>query len=200
MSKNRSTVASNGNVAASIPPPGDERPAKNTPLEQGTPAPNFTLTSSLQPRVSLDDFRGRPLIMAFYPADWSPVCTDQLAIYQQLMPEWQKHNAQLLGISVDSVWCHYAWAKERHLTFPLLSDFEPKGRISRDYHAYRLPEGVDERALYVIDGDGRIFWSYISPISVNPGADGILNALEQLAQREHELDNAHRTRSKENAT
>jgi peroxiredoxin len=92
------------------------------------------------------------------------------------MPEFQKHDAQLLGISVDGVWCHLAFAKDRKIRFPLLADFEPKGQVSRAYRAYREGEGVSERALFVIDPQGSIYWSYLSPIGVNPGADGILKA------------------------
>jgi peroxiredoxin len=130
----------------------------------------------------LGDFRGRPVILVFYPGDWSPVCSDQLALYQELQSqsEFDKFDAQLVGISVDSVWCHLAFAENRHLRFPLLADFEPKGEVSQLYQAYRAADGTSERALYVLDGDGVIRWSYISPVNVNPGADGILRALEEL--------------------
>jgi peroxiredoxin len=90
----------------------------------------------------------------------------------------------LVGISVDGVWCHLAFAKDRKLRFPLLADFEPKGAVARTYGAYRRQDGVAERALFVIDADGTIRWSYISPIGVNPGADGILMALESLPSRQ----------------
>jgi peroxiredoxin len=130
--------------------------------------------------MSLAEFRGQPVILAFYPADWSPVCSDQMALYQELLPEFQKFNAELLGISVDGVWCHLAFAKDRNLRFPLLADFEPKGEAARSYHVYRADEGTSERALYVIDTAGIVRWSYVSPVGVNPGADGILHALESL--------------------
>jgi peroxiredoxin len=122
------------------------------------------------------------LIMAFYPADWSPVCGDQLALYNELLPEFRRHEAELVGISVDGVWCHDAYAQHRHLHFPLLADFHPKGAVAQSYGAYREREGVCERALFVIDGGGVIFWRYCSPIAVNPGADGILDALERLSK------------------
>jgi peroxiredoxin len=121
------------------------------------------------------------VILVFYPLDWSPVCTDQLALYNEILEEFQAYKAQILGISVDSVWCHMAFAKDRHLRFPLLADFEPKGEIARLYNAYRPKEGVTERALYVIDANGIIRWSYISPLEVNPGADGILQVLDRMA-------------------
>jgi len=119
-------------------------------------------------------------VLAFYPADWSPVCGDQMGLYNEMLSEFQKFDAEIVGISVDGVWCHDAFAKDRHLHFPLLSDFEPKGEVARKYGAYRHQEGVTERALFVIDKDGVITWSYRSPVAVNPGADGILEALEKL--------------------
>ena len=155
-----------------------ERPA--TPLPAGTKAPDFKLASTPDQEVSLADFRGRPTILAFYPEDWSPVCSDQLALYQELLPEFQRFNAELLGISVDGIWSHLAFARDRNLQFPLLSDFEPKGEVARAYGVYREGDGTSERALYVIDGDGVVFWSYVSPVGINPGADGILRALEGL--------------------
>ena len=155
----------------------DNRPG---PLPPGTEAPEFRLPSTPDQTVSLSEFRGQPLILAFYPEDWSPVCSDQLALYQELLPEFQKFDAELVGISVDGIWSHLAFAKDRNLHFPLLADFEPKGEVSRMYQAYRAKEGMSERALYVIDGEGVVRWSYISPVGLNPGADGILSALEDL--------------------
>ena len=152
-------------------------------LEPGTKAPDFSLPATPDQKVSLRDFRGRKVILTFYPADWSPVCTDQLAVYSELLPEFRRLGAELLGISVDGVWCHLAFAKDRKLHFPLVADFEPKGAVSRAYRVYREGEGVSERALFVIDGEGMIRWSYVSPIGVNPGADGILDALEKLPGR-----------------
>jgi peroxiredoxin len=152
-----------------------------TPLVPGTQAPDFQLTTGAGESASLAGFRGRPVILVFYPGDWSPVCSDQLALYQELQSEFDKFDAQLVGVSVDSTWCHLAFAENRHLQFPLLADFEPKGEVSRLYQAYRLADGTSERALYVLDADGVIRWSYISPVDVNPGADGILRALEELA-------------------
>jgi len=151
------------------------------PLASGTEAPDFTLHSTPDQAVSLRDFRGRPVILAFYPADWSPVCGDQMALYNEILPEFQRYRAELLGISVDGAWCHLAFAQHRRLHFPLLADFEPKGAVARRYGVYRDGDGTTERALFVIDGGGIVRWSYVSPIGVNPGADGILRALESLA-------------------
>ena len=133
--------------------------------------------------MSLRELRGRPVILAFYPADWSPVCGDQMALYQEVLPEFSRFGAELLGISVDGIWCHLAFAHDRKLRFPLLSDFEAKGAVSRRYGAYQPTVGESARALFVIDPQGMIRWSYLSPVGVNPGADGILNALEGLQMR-----------------
>jgi peroxiredoxin len=153
-----------------------------TPLPPGSEAPEFALPSTPDQRVSLAEFRGQPVILAFYPEDWSPVCSDQLALYQELLPEFQRFDAALLGISVDGIWSHLAFAKDRNLHFPLLADFEPKGEVARTYQVYRAQDGTSERALYVIDAEGIVRWSYVSPVGVNPGADGILRALENLGK------------------
>lgn len=149
-------------------------------LSAGTQAPDFELRSSPDSTTKLSDLRGRPVILAFYPADWSPVCGDQIALYNEVLPLFREHGAELLGISVDGVWCHAAFGRQRNLHFPLLSDFEPKGGVSRAYGAYRDTDGFSERALFVVDNDGIICWSYLSPVDVNPGAAGILQALESL--------------------
>ena len=151
-----------------------------TPLQPGAEAPDFELPSTPDQKVMLSEFRGQPVILVFYPEDWSPVCSDQLGLYQAVLPEFQKFNAELMGVSVDSVWSHLAFAKDRNLHFPLLSDFEPKGEVARSYQVYRAKAGTTERALFVIDPDGIIRWSYVSPVGVNPGADGILRTLEGL--------------------
>jgi peroxiredoxin len=165
-------------------------------LTPGTAAPDFELNSTPDQKVSLRDFRGRPVILAFYPADWSPVCGDQMALYNEILPEFERFNAQMIGISVDGIWCHLAFAHDRKLHFPLLADFEPKGAVASAYGVYRAQDGTSERALLVIDGEGTIRWSYISPIGINPGADGILAALEELnqnptANKEHRHGDAY---------
>jgi peroxiredoxin len=149
-------------------------------LNLGKKAPNFSLNSTPDQKVSLKDFRGQPVILAFYPADWSPVCTDQLSLYAMVMPEFKKFNAELLAISVDNIWSHLAFAKDRKLNFPVLADFEPKGGVSRKYGAFKEKIGESARALFVIDGQGIVRWSHLSPDGVNPGAEGILSALDQL--------------------
>ena len=136
-------------------------------LPAGTPAPDFALHTTPDQLVSLSDFRGRPVILAFYPADWSPVCGDQMALYNEVLDEFQKFQAQLLGISVDGVWCHAAFAGKNKLRFPLLADFEPKGAVARAYGVYDQKDGVCERALFVINADG----SGEHPLVTGPDAD-----------------------------
>src|SRR5712675_3570686 len=152
-------------------------------LAAGTPAPDFALHATPDQILRLSELRGRPVILVFYPADWSPVCGDQVALYNEILPEFREYGAEILGISVDGVWCHAAFARDRNLHFSLLADFEPKGAVARQYGAYREADGTSERALFVLDADGIVHWSYCSPIAVNPGADGILTALESIAGR-----------------
>jgi len=176
---------------ATSPKPGQGHPYKEmyfrsrrTALPPGADAPDFTLRSTPDQWLTLSEFRGQPVVLAFYPADWSPVCGDQVALYNEMLKEFHELGAQLIGISVDGAWCHAAFARDRKLHFPLLADFEPKGDVARRYGVYRDKDGVSERALFVIDADGKVHWSYVSPIGVNPGADGILSALEDLQNKQ----------------
>ena len=148
--------------------------------QPGRNAPDFSLLDQEGAKVTLAGLRGRPVVLAFYPADWSPVCGDQMALYNEVLPLFRELGAELLGLSVDSKWCHAAFVENRRLRFRLLADFEPKGAVARLYGAYRDDDGTSERALFVIDAAGVIRWSQLSPIDVNPGADGILAALESL--------------------
>jgi peroxiredoxin len=143
-------------------------------------APDFSLQARPDQWIRLFELRGRPVILVFYPADWSPVCGDQIGLYNELLGEFERYKAQILGISVDGVWCHAAFARDRKLHFPLLADFEPKGAVARSYEVYDMRSGVSERALFVIDATGIIRWRHVSPIGINPGADGILRALDAL--------------------
>jgi len=149
--------------------------------QSGDKAPAFALSSSPGETISLSSLRGRPVVLAFYPADFSPVCSDQMALYQAVKSEFDRYDAQLLGISVDGVWCHRAFADSRNLSFPLLSDFQPKGEVSRAYGSFDPKTGESQRNLFVIDTSGTVFWSQASPPGVNPGADGILAALDALS-------------------
>ncbi|MDG4840899.1 redoxin domain-containing protein [Micromonospora sp. WMMD967] len=149
-------------------------------IQPGHAAPDFTLpaTPAGDP-MGPEQFRGRPVVLAFYPADWSPVCGDQMSLYQSATPVFAQYEAVVLGISVDSIWSHRAFAESRNIEFPLLADFEPKGEVARAYGAYQ-PRGEAARALVVLDPAGMVAWSYVSPPDVNPGADGIFDALDQL--------------------
>src|SRR5271154_161756 len=153
-------------------------------LPVGTKAPDFTLPTTPDQKVSLSEFRGRNVVLVFYPADWSPVCGDQLALYNELREQFEEFNASLVAISVDGVWCHLAYGKDRKFHFTLLSDFEPKGEVARQYNAYRQQDGTTERALFVIDGEQVIRYSFVSPVGVNPGAAGILKSLRTIAGKE----------------
>src|SRR5690242_14275957 len=163
-------------------------------LAAGSKAPDFKLQATPDQAVTLQDFRGKPIILAFYPADWSPVCGDQMALYNEVLSEFRKFGADIVGISVDGVWCHLAFSKDRRLRFPLLADFEPKGAVARSYGVYRAHDGISERALFLIDAEGTIRWSYVSPVGVNPGADGILEALEALTPQQESKKNANTIR------
>jgi peroxiredoxin len=149
-------------------------------LSKGQTAPEFELYATPDQKLRLSELSGKRVILAFYPADWSPVCGDQMALYNEMLKFFRKYGAEILGISVDSRWSHMAFAQARNLHFPLLADFEPKGAVSRLYGAYNDQDGQSRRALFVIDEHRVIQWSYLSPDGLNPGADGILEALEEL--------------------
>ena len=149
-------------------------------LKKGDTAPDFELYATPDQKILLQELKGRNVILAFYPADWSPVCGDQMTLYNEMLKYFKKFNAELLGISVDSKWCHMAYTQHRNLHFSLLADFEPKGEVAKKYGVYDTKEGQCERALFVIDEQGIIQWSYLSPVAINPGADGIIAALESM--------------------
>lgn len=152
-------------------------------LAVGTQAPEFALFTTPDQQIKLSQLKGKKVILAFYPADWSPVCGDQMALYNETLKMFHKQNAEIIGISVDSKWCHLAFSQDRKLHFPLLSDFEPKGAVAKLYDVYDEKEGECERALFVIDEEGIIQWNYLSPVGMNPGADGILDALDEMNNR-----------------
>jgi peroxiredoxin len=146
-------------------------------------APGFELQATPDQKFSLSELKGKNVILAFYPADWSPVCSDQMSLYSEIHHNLSKYNAELLGISVDGKWCHAAFRKARNLHFTLLADFEPKGAVAKKYGVYNEKEGRSERALFVLDEEGIIRWSYHSPNGINPGADGIFEALEMITRK-----------------
>ena len=158
----------------------DTKPAVQSILQPDSPAPEFSLRSTPDQFVSLSEFKGMPVILLFYPEDWSPVCSDELALFNEVLPDFERYNAQLFGISVDSAWCHVAFGDARNLRFPLLADFHPKGEVAMKYGSYRENDGVAARSLFLIDGDGVIRWSYLSPVGVSPGVNRVLRALETL--------------------
>ncbi len=162
--------------------PGMEGEAENQGLPVGEKAPDFSLPDANGKPFRLSDFQGRIVILAFYPLDWSPACSDQLSLYQSELEEFERFNAQLLCISVDSIYSHGAWAAVRGLTFPLLSDFNPKGETARKFGVMRDTDGFSERALYVIDPQGTIRYKYVSP-KLHHIPD-IYELLEQLKQLE----------------
>lgn len=152
-----------------------------SPLPAGREAPAFKLPSTTNGSIQLGDLAGRPVILAFYPGDFTRVCGSQLSLYNEVQFMFDEYDAQLLGISVDDLESHLAYAAELNLAFPLLADSDPLGEVARRYGVFDEERQTCERALFVIDRDGVIAWSYLSPRGVNPGADGILRALEGLA-------------------
>jgi peroxiredoxin len=147
-------------------------------IEPGAAAPDFTLKNQDGERVSLADFRGRKLVLAFFPGDFSPVCSDQLSLYQEVLGEIEARGAELVGISVDSIWCHRAFREARGLRMPLLADFHPKGGVAAKYGAYLDDWGTTNRSLVLIDEEGVVRWVHESPSPLEiPGANLIFDAL-----------------------
>ncbi len=151
------------------------------PLPPGTAAPDFTLPSTTGKPIQLSQLHRRPVVLVFYPADNSPVCSNQLALYNQALPIFKRYNAAIFGISTDSPDSHKSFANNLNLAFPLLADNDPVGAIARTYGVFDEENQNSERALFVLDGSGIVQWSYVSPKNINPGADGILTALEKLS-------------------
>lgn len=149
-------------------------------LNPGTVAPDFELFATPDQKLKLSELKGKKVILVFYPADWSPVCSDELTIYNEAAKLFEKYNAQVVGISVDSKWSHTAFSEQHHYHFPLLADFEPKGKVAKLYESYDEEDGLCKRSIYLIDEEGKIAWNYLSPVGINPGVDGVLDALEQL--------------------
>jgi len=148
-------------------------------IEPGSPAPDFTLPDQDGNRVSLSDYWGRIVVLVFYPADFSRVCTDQLSVYQEVLPQFEEAGTELVGISVDGAFCHKAFREHQRLTIPLLADFHPKGDVAKAYGVWSEEHGVAARALVMVGPDGVVQWSYLSPPLEVPGANLIFDALEQ---------------------
>ena len=147
-------------------------------IEPGATAPDFTLPDQDGKKTSLADFRGQTVVLVFYPADFSPVCTDQLSVYQEVLGELEQRDVTLVGISVDGAFCHKAFRQHQNLTIPLLADFHPKGAVAKAYGVWSEEHGVAARALVLVR-DGVVRWSYMSPPLEVPGANLIFDALEQ---------------------
>ncbi|MGA8219156.1 MAG: redoxin domain-containing protein [Solirubrobacterales bacterium] len=146
-------------------------------IEAGTRAPDFTLPDHEGNEVSLSDFAGRRLILAFYPLDFSPVCTDQLSLYQEVLGDIEAQGAVLVGISVDSAHCHRAFREQLNLTMPLLADFNPKGAVTKAYGAWIDQVGHGNRSLVLVE-NGEVTWSHASPTPLEiPGANLIFDAI-----------------------
>jgi peroxiredoxin len=148
-------------------------------IEPGTQAPEFTLPDQDGNKVSLGDYRGRTVVLVFYPADFSPVCTDQLSVYQEVLEEFERRGAHLVGVSVDGAFCHRAFRRHMNLDIPLLADFHPKGQVARAYGVWSDEHGVSGRALVMVGPEGAVEWSYMSPPLEVPGANLIFDALDQ---------------------
>jgi peroxiredoxin len=148
-------------------------------IQPGSPAPDFTLPDQDGNKVSLADFRGRTVVLVFYPADFSRVCTEQLSVYQEVLPQLEEQGATLLGISVDGAFCHKAFQEHMNITIPLLADFHPKGEVAKAYGVWSEEYGVASRSLVLVGPDGVVQWSYSSPPLEVPGANLIFDALEQ---------------------
>lgn len=153
---------------------------RQVPLAAGSRAPYFKLHDAAHSTMGLSDLLGRPAVLVFYVADWHPVASDQLGQLTELQPEFERLGSSLVGIAVDSPWSHAAFAAEKCITFPLLSDEAPSGHVARAFGVYSPASGRSERALFVLDASGAVVWSAAFPDTVNPGVDAILSALEAI--------------------
>jgi peroxiredoxin len=162
--------------------PGMQGAAENAGLPAGTPAPDFALPDANDRLRSLSEWRGKNVVLVFYPLDWSPACSDQLSLYQSELAEFERYGAQVVGVSVDSLYSHGAWAAVRGITFPLLADFDPKGEVARRYQVWRQSSGFSERALYLIDAAGIIRYAHVSPeLSKVPDIYELFEQLQAVA-------------------
>ena len=151
-------------------------------IEPGTPAPGFSLPDQDGNEVSLASLRGESVVLVFYPNDFSPVCTDQLNVYQEILPELEERGVRMYGVSVDSAFAHKAFRRQLGVSIPLLADFHPKGDVARRFGVYSDDYGVARRALVLVGPDGVVRWSQTSPSPLEiPGANLIFDALEELA-------------------
>jgi peroxiredoxin len=149
-------------------------------IEPGRQAPEFALPDQDGKRVSLQELRGQTVLLVFYPLDFSPVCTDQLNVYQEVLGELEARGVKLYGVSVDSAYCHKAFQSHLGTSIPLLADFNPKGEVAKAFGVYAENAGVNDRALVLIGPDGVVRWAYKSPSPLEiPGANLIFDALDE---------------------
>jgi peroxiredoxin len=148
-------------------------------IEPGSRAPDFTLPDQDGNDVSLSDLEGKTTVLVFYPMDFSPVCTDQLNVYQEVLPQLRERGVELYGVSVDSSFAHKAFQDHLGVEIPLLADFHPKGEVARAYGVFIDERGHNQRALVMIGPDGTVTWSHQAPTPLEiPGANLIFDALE----------------------
>ena len=153
-----------------------------SPIAPGTPAPEFRLITEKGKEFTHEDLRGQTTVLVFYPLDFSPVCTDQLNVYQEVLGELQARGVEMYGVSVDSAYSHKAFQEKLGVSIPLLADFHPKGAVARAFGVYDEERGVSARALVMIGPDGAVVWSYRSPSPLEiPGANLIFDALDERA-------------------
>jgi len=147
----------------------------------GQMAPEFTLKDQSMKEVKLADFRGKkPVVLIFYPLDWSPTCTQEHACVVNEMKRFEQLNAQVLGVSVDSAWSHKAYAEKMHIEYPLLADFQPRGAVGTQYGVYLADKGITGRAIFIIGKDGKIAWAKNYDIPVVPDVDEVAKALSSV--------------------
>ena len=150
-------------------------------LSVGQSAPDFTLKDQHQKEIKLSDFAGKKnVVLVFYPLDWSPVCTNEHASFVNGMKQFETLNAEVFGVSVDSVWSHKAFADKMHINYSLLADFHPKGAMSEKYGVYLADKGITGRSIFIIDKGGKVAWARNYDIPVVPDIKEVAAALAQV--------------------
>lgn len=146
----------------------------------GQPAPDFTLKDQNQKDVKLSEYRGKKVVIVFYPLDWSPVCTNEHTCFVSDLRQFEKLNAQVLGLSVDSVWSHKAFAEKLGIRYPLLADFQPRGAVAEKFGVYLADKGITGRAIAIVDKTGKIAWLKNYEILTVPDMDEVSQALSKI--------------------
>jgi len=147
----------------------------------GAPAPEFALKDQSQTEVKLSDFKGKKnVVIVFYPLDWSPVCTNEHACFVNELKRFESLDAQILGLSVDSVWSHKAYAEKMGIHYPLLADFHPRGAVAEKFGVYLAEKGITGRAIAIIDRKGNLAWFKNYDIPTVPDLQEVADALSKL--------------------